>query len=212
MADYLDHQRTTGLLVLKNGEIIAEHYRYGRKDDARFLSFSMAKSVTSLLHRQGALAGADRLARRPGREVRQRPGRQPLRRHHSSPAAAHELGLHIQRTLRRQGRPHAPRARRRRARPVRGMPIDVLRSITDRHSPAGEKFVYASAESDVLGRVLTGATGRNIAELTTEWLWQTHGRRARRLLAHLGGRPGAVLWRLQRQPARLGPAGPATGQ
>jgi CubicO group peptidase (beta-lactamase class C family) len=49
LADYLEHQRTTGLLVLKNGEIVAEHYRYGRKDDARFLSFSMAKSVTSLL-------------------------------------------------------------------------------------------------------------------------------------------------------------------
>ena len=49
LAEYLDRQRATGLLVLKNGEIVAEHYRYGRKDDARFLSFSMAKSVTSLL-------------------------------------------------------------------------------------------------------------------------------------------------------------------
>ena len=49
LADYLDRQRTTGLLVLKNGEIVAEHYRYGRSEDARFLSFSMAKSVTSLL-------------------------------------------------------------------------------------------------------------------------------------------------------------------
>src|SRR6478672_3776704 len=38
LADYLDRQRATGLLVLKNGEIVAEHYRYGRKDDARFLS------------------------------------------------------------------------------------------------------------------------------------------------------------------------------
>jgi CubicO group peptidase (beta-lactamase class C family) len=49
LADYLDRQRVTGLLVLKNGEIVAEHYRYGRSEDARFLSFSMAKSVTSML-------------------------------------------------------------------------------------------------------------------------------------------------------------------
>ncbi|MDP3605799.1 MAG: serine hydrolase, partial [Polaromonas sp.] len=33
VADYLERQRATGLLVLKNGEVVAEHYRYGRKDD-----------------------------------------------------------------------------------------------------------------------------------------------------------------------------------
>ncbi|MCZ8285776.1 MAG: serine hydrolase, partial [Bacteroidia bacterium] len=32
LADYLERQRATGLLILKNGEIVAEHYRYGRKD------------------------------------------------------------------------------------------------------------------------------------------------------------------------------------
>jgi CubicO group peptidase (beta-lactamase class C family) len=47
--DYLEHQRVTGLLILKNGEIVAERYRYGRSEGARFLSFSMAKSVTSML-------------------------------------------------------------------------------------------------------------------------------------------------------------------
>ena len=31
------------------GEIVAERYRYGRTDGVRFLSFSMAKSVTSML-------------------------------------------------------------------------------------------------------------------------------------------------------------------
>ena len=54
-------------------------------------------------------------------------------------------------------------------------PLDVLRSIIDRHSIAGEKFVYASAETDVLGRVLTSATGKNMADLTTDWLWNPMG-------------------------------------
>ena len=49
LADYMERQRATGVLILKNGEIVAEHYRYGRAENARFLSFSMAKSVTSLL-------------------------------------------------------------------------------------------------------------------------------------------------------------------
>ena len=47
--EYLERRRITGLLVLKNGEIVVERYRYNRTEDARFLSFSMAKSVTSML-------------------------------------------------------------------------------------------------------------------------------------------------------------------
>jgi CubicO group peptidase (beta-lactamase class C family) len=56
-----------------------------------------------------------------------------------------------------------------------GTPIDVLRSITTRHSPPGAKFTYASAETDVLGRALAAATGRTMADLTSEWLWQPMG-------------------------------------
>jgi CubicO group peptidase (beta-lactamase class C family) len=51
----------------------------------------------------------------------------------------------------------------------------VLRTIADRHSAPGTLFRYASAESDVLGRVLTGATGRSMSELTSEWLWSSIG-------------------------------------
>jgi leucyl aminopeptidase len=47
--DYLERRRVTGLLILKHGQVVAERYRYGRMPEARFLSFSMAKSVTSLL-------------------------------------------------------------------------------------------------------------------------------------------------------------------
>ena len=61
--EYLERRRITGLLILKNGEIVAERYRYGRREDARFLSFSMAKSVTSLLVgvalQRGAIASLD---------------------------------------------------------------------------------------------------------------------------------------------------------
>jgi CubicO group peptidase (beta-lactamase class C family) len=53
--------------------------------------------------------------------------------------------------------------------------ISQLTSFSDRHSASGAKFIYASAETEVLGRVLTGATGRNMADLTSEWLWQPLG-------------------------------------
>ncbi|MDP2034666.1 MAG: serine hydrolase [Polaromonas sp.] len=174
VADYLERQRATGLLVLKNGEIVAEHYRYGRKDDARFLSFSMAKSITSLLvgqaHARGLIASLDDPAEKYVQALAGSPYgattvRQLLRM---------SSGLTF--TERYDGTDDISRLSRAGAgAPGAGSPLDVLRSITTRHSPTGDKFVYASAETDVLGRVLAAATGKSVAELTSEWLWKPMG-------------------------------------
>lgn len=174
LAEYLERQRATGLLVLKNGEIVAEHYRYGRKDDARFLSFSMAKSVTSLLIGQaqarGLIASLDDPAEKyvtalAGSPYGATTVRQLLRM---------SSGLTF--TERYDGTDDISRLSRAGAgAPGAGTPLDVLRSITTRHSGAGEKFVYASAETEVLGRVLAAASGKTVAELTSEWLWKPMG-------------------------------------
>lgn len=174
LADYLERQRATGLLVLRNGEIVAEHYRYGRKDDARFLSFSMAKSVTSLLVGQaqarGLIASLDDRADKYVTALAGSPyGATTLRQ-----LLRMSSGLTFTESY--DGTDDIARLSRAGAGvPGAGTPLDVLRSITDRHSPAGEKFVYASAETDVLGRVLVAATGKNMAELTSEWLWKPMG-------------------------------------
>lgn len=48
-ADYLDKWSTTGLLICRDSSIFYENYRRGRNAEMRFTSWSMAKSVTSLL-------------------------------------------------------------------------------------------------------------------------------------------------------------------
>ena len=174
LADYLDRQRVTGLLVLKNGEIVAEHYRYGRRDDARFLSFSMAKSVTSLLIGQalerGFIASLGDSADKYAKSLAGSPyGATTL-----SQLLRMSSGLTF--TERYDGTDDIARlARASAGAPGAGKPVDVLRAITERHDPAGEKFVYASAETDVLGRVLTAATGKTMAALTSDWLWKPMG-------------------------------------
>ena len=174
LAQYLDRQRATGLLVLKNGEIVAEHYRYGRTPDARFLSFSMAKSVTSLLVgialEQGHIKSIDDTAETYDKSLAGSPYgattvRQLLRM---------SSGLVF--SERYDGNDDVARLSRASAGAAgAGRPIDVLRSVTERHAPAGSKFVYASAETAVLGRVLSSATQKNLAELTTDWLWKPMG-------------------------------------
>ena len=170
--EYLERRRITGLLVLKNGEIVAERYRYGRTEDARFISFSMAKSVTSLLIgiavSRGAIASLDDTAAQYAKDLAGSPYgdttiRQLLRM---------SSGLRF--SERYDGQDDVARL----SRSVSGAPpgvVNVLRGITGRHSPAGEKFVYASAETEVLGRVLTAATGRSMTALTADWLWQPIG-------------------------------------
>ena len=174
LAQYLDRQRATGLLVLKNGEIVAEHYRYGRTPDARFLSFSMAKSVTSLLVgialEQGHIKSIDDTAETYDTSLAGSPYgattvRQLLRM---------SSGLVF--SERYDGNDDVARLSRASAGAAgAGRPINVLRSVTERHAPAGRKFVYASAETAVLGRVLSSATQKNLAELTTDWLWKPMG-------------------------------------
>lgn len=174
VADYLERQRATGLLVLKNGEIVAEHYRYGRKDDARFLSFSMAKSITSLLVGQAQARGLIASLDDPAEKYVQALAGSPYGATTVRQLLRMSSGLTF--TERYDGTDDISRLSRAGAgAPGAGSPLDVLRSITTRHSPAGDKFVYASAETDVLGRVLAAATGKSVAELTSEWLWKPMG-------------------------------------
>jgi CubicO group peptidase (beta-lactamase class C family) len=170
--DYLERQRVTGLVILKNGEIVAERYRYGRSADARFLSFSMAKSVTSMLVGialdRGLIASLDDRAEKYAAELAGSAyGATPIRH-----LLRMSSGLVF--TERYDGTDDVARMSLAAA---TGSPplLEVLRSITARHSPAGAKFVYASAETEVLGRVLAGASGRALAQLTSEWLWQPLG-------------------------------------
>lgn len=170
--EYLERRRITGLLVLKHGEIVAERYRYGRTEDARFLSFSMAKSVTSMLIgvalERGVIASLDDPAEQYAKDLAGSAyGATPIR---------HLLRMSsgITFTERYDGQDDVSKLSYSFA---TGGPsvVSVLRSFSDRHSPSGQKFVYASAETEVLGRVLTGATGRSMADLTTEWLWKPLG-------------------------------------
>jgi hypothetical protein len=46
---YFDRQKVTSLQILKDGKLLIEKYQYDRGPDSRFISYSMAKSVTSLL-------------------------------------------------------------------------------------------------------------------------------------------------------------------
>jgi CubicO group peptidase (beta-lactamase class C family) len=70
--DYLVRNPATGLLIARDDTILVERYQYGRTDRDRFTSWSMAKTLTSMLIGI-AIAGAHPLDRRPRRLLRAGP-------------------------------------------------------------------------------------------------------------------------------------------
>lgn len=176
LADYLEHRRATGLLVLHNGRIIAEHYRYGRRETDRFLSFSMAKSVTSMLVgialERGILASLEDPAAKyvpelQGSAYGQATIRQLLR-----------MSSGVKFVEEYNGRDDMARF----GRATRGIggqsPLQLLASFNERLAPAGEKLGYSSAETAVVGYILSRAAKCSVAELTSRWIWQPLGAEA----------------------------------
>jgi CubicO group peptidase (beta-lactamase class C family) len=55
--DYLAYDRVAGLLILKDGKVVLEDYELGASPETRWISFSMAKSVSSTLVGAAILQG-----------------------------------------------------------------------------------------------------------------------------------------------------------
>lgn len=173
---FLAANRNTGLLVLKGDTIVAERYQYERRPEHRFQSYSMAKTVVGMLVglalAEGRIGSVDDRAEQYVPELKGHPyGGTRLRdlltmssgvKFTENYDGNDDIMVLGRRTLMQQG-PGGPQA---------------LLSFTERARPAGERFSYASAESEVLSLVLRAAVGRPLAEYLSEKIWQPMGAEA----------------------------------
>ena len=63
----------------------------------------------------------------------------------------------------------------------RGRPekiVEYLNTKTTREAEQGSRFKYASIETEILGRVLSRASGMTVTQMTEAWLWQPMGAEA----------------------------------
>ena len=168
--DYLKRQPAMALLVIKDGVIQVERYQYGRTAEHRFLSNSMAKTITAmavgLALREGSIKSLDDRAdvyapKLAGTIYGETTIRNLLR---MSSGAKFEEIYNGADDLARYG-----------AAARFGGAVAGAKVITTRLHSQGQLFNYASAETDMLALVMNGATGQTMSKYLETRLWQPMG-------------------------------------
>jgi len=177
LEDYLKRQRVTSLLVLKDGKVLFERYQYDRKPEQRHMSWSMAKSITALLVgiavEKGLIKSLDDKIETYAPEFKGSGyGDKSIRNlllmgsgvawdeNYGVRSDVNDLWGAMFRIFRA------------------GNPTSVLTSRRLTEAPQGTRFKYATGETQVLCHVLHGATKKDVASLTQEWLWGPLGAQA----------------------------------
>lgn len=173
VSDYLDRQRVTGLMVIKDGTVVLERYQYGLGPTTRFLSASMVKSIVGVLIgiavEEGRIRSLDDLAQvyvpalagspYGGTSIRDLLQMSSGVRFSEQYDGRDDLGALIEDTIGR-GSPGGAAA--------------LLPYVQRRIAP-GKLFYYASADTQALALVLRGATGVPPADYLSERIWQPMG-------------------------------------
>jgi CubicO group peptidase (beta-lactamase class C family) len=194
--DYLADNRVAGLLILKNGKVVLEDYELGAGPDSRWISFSMAKSVSSTLVgaalKQGLISSLD----------------DPLTRYLPQLKGGAYEGVSIRNILQMASGVKwdetytDPRSDRRKLLDIQlqekpGAILDYMNG-RQRVGPPGSVFNYSTGESFVVGALLEAATHKPLATYLSETLW-----------SRLGMEQDATWW--VESPGGMGLAGSGLG-
>ena len=174
--DFVSRNRVCGLLLLDHGQVALEQYELGNGPATRWISMSMAKSISTTLVgaaiREGLIAGVDALLTDYLPQLEGTAYTDATIRHllqmtsgvrwddtHTDPASdrRHMLDLQIEQ------RPGA-----------------ILRYVAGRPRVAapGTVFNYSTGETHIVGALLHAALGRWLSDYLSEQIWAPFGMEA----------------------------------
>lgn len=171
--DYMAAYRVSGVLVLNDGEIVLEKYALGRKPTDRWTSFSVAKSVTSTLVgaavQDGSIKSID----------------DPVTRYIPELAGSGYEGVSVRQMLMMSSgvkwnedyvdpNSDVAKAGGTVTEPGVNPMVSYLRRLPRAHPP-GTVFNYNTGETDLVGVLVSKATGKTLADYASEKLWKPYG-------------------------------------
>lgn len=170
---YMKAYRVSGLLVLKDGRIVLEKYALGRKPADRWTSFSVAKSVTSTLVgaaiQDGRIKSIDDPVTAYVPELK---------------GSAYE-GVSVRQMLMMSSgvkwnedytdpNSDVAKAGGTVTEPGVNPMVSYLRKLPRAHAP-GTTWNYNTGETDLVGVLVSKATGESLAQYASEKIWQPVG-------------------------------------
>ncbi|WP_116367574.1 serine hydrolase domain-containing protein [Parahaliea mediterranea] len=171
--DWVSRNRIAGALVLKDGKCLWEHYEFGNTPATRWMSMSMAKSVSTTLVgiavQQGLIASIDDLLSKYVPQLATGAYSDVTVRHLMLMAS----GVQWDET-------HTAAASERRQvlelqigqRP--GSILDYMNSLP-KLAPSGTRWNYSTGETHLVGVLIRAATGQWPADFLSEQLWSKLG-------------------------------------
>ena len=173
LSDYTQQNRVSGLLVLKDGEIVLEQYALGAAPQTRWMSMSMAKSITATLIgvalHEGKISSID----------------DPVTKYVPSLGGSAYDGVTVRNILMmasgvRWNETYTDSASDRRhlleaqLSQRAGSALRLMAQLPRAAAP-GSILNYSTGETLVAGEVLRGAVGKPIAQYLSEKVWQPAG-------------------------------------
>ena len=170
---YMTDYRVSGIVVVRDGEILLEQYGLGRRPEDRWISFSVTKSLTSTLIgaaiRDGYIRSLDDtldqyVGEMQGSVYAGVTIRQLLTM--SSGVKWNEDYSDAGSDVARAGRVQ-----------FEGEPSPILGYMRrlERARSAGEAFHYSTGETDLAGYVVSRATGMTMADYLSKKIWAPYG-------------------------------------
>lgn len=170
---YMAGQRNAGLIVVQDGKIRLEKYALGYAADGRWTSFSVAKSFTSTL--VGAAVKDGFIKSLDDKVTAYIPGLKG--------SAYDDVSVRQLLTMTSGVKwnedytdPKSDVAQFNLQQPVPGEDITVSYMKTlPREAPAGSKWVYKTGETNLIGVLVSSATGKTLSAYLSEKVWRPFG-------------------------------------
>jgi CubicO group peptidase (beta-lactamase class C family) len=172
-ARFMEASNAGGVLVIHNGRVVLEEYALGYGPGQRWISFSVAKSMSSTLAGAALKDGYIKSLDDPVTDYL------PALR-----GSAYE-GVNVRQLLTMTSGvawnedyadPNSDVGRIRTEKSVNGSdPIVTFMSRLPREAEPGTKFVYKTGETHLVGALVRAATGKILADYLTEKVWTPYG-------------------------------------
>lgn len=175
---FMKDNRISGVIAVKDGQVVLEKYALGRKPEDKWITFSVAKSVTSILIgaaiRDGYISSIY----------------DPVTKYIPELKGSAYDGVSLRRLMsmttgvkwdenyasQKSDVARASQVPFKGGHPIENNPIVQYMATLKREAPAGEKWVYKTGETDLAGIALARAlAGKSLSEYASEKLWKPYG-------------------------------------